>query len=591
MKRAPTLLPALVAALFGVAVFGPGLGDAATHFLGQEHTDAWGTQWFYWYVGRQLAAGEPLGHTDLLFHPWGKEVYLHTGANVLDAALAWPLRAALGPVAGYDVFVLLLVATNGWAARSLLRGQGVRPFAADLGAVLFAFNPFTLLELRDGRPTQALLAFFLLFWRDYLALDRDRRLRRPALAGLWLALTGLTYWYYALFAGLAAGGVALWRARRRAGGLARHAAAGAVALLAVAPFALPMARAADVPGLLDLSTWTLTTWRPTTLEGVDIGLYVFDPRRWVSGFYALAEGGGLTFYPGDRTVLGVQVALAAAGLALAPRGKVAVPAILLAVAFSIALGPVVDLGADVPNGPYLALVWAVKAFRRLWWPSRALVLAQIGLVLLAGWALSRVAKRAVLGPIVGLLVAGVWAWELERASLLPMARWSAAVPDAYRCLADAQDGAVLELPYAHTQAHLYYQAVHGRPIFGGMVEDNPVFAPPEQARIRRENGFVGALIDVAAGERVPRQVGPMDKQALRDLGYRWVLLDQRAYTAPDDGAGRRGASHGERLRGVRRGLSKLAGAPVYEDDVTVLYAPWGDDSPCPDRAGTRADRR
>lgn len=574
------LLPAFAAALLGLAVFGPGLREGATAFLGREHVDAWGTQWFYWYVGRQLGLKEPLGHTDLLFHPWGKEVYLHTGANVLDAVLAWPLRRALGPVVGYDVFVLLIVVTNGLAMRSLLREQVREPSAVALGALLFALNPFVLLELRDGRPTQALLAFVVLFWRDWLAMDDDRRPRRAVLAGLQLALAGLTYWYYALFCGIAAAVVALWRTARgptRREVFVRHALAGGVALLAVAPFALPMMRAADVPGLLDVSTWTLASWTPTTREGTDIGVYVFDPRRWVSGFYARAAAGGLRFIAEDRTVLLTQVALGAAGLWAAPRGRRGALVALLAVGFAVAIGPSVDLGVDVPNVVYLGLVHGFRVFRRLWWPSRALLLAQLGLGVLAAWAFARAARRPAAGVAVGLVAVAAWGLELRRGGLLPLPTWSADIPAAYRCLGDAAEGAVIELPYAHTQAHLYYQTVHGRPIFGGMVEDNPVFAPAEQIAARTTNTFLAVLFDQADEAEAAPAYAEADRQAVHDLGYRWVVLDKRAFAGP-----RRGGP--ERLRRARRTFGDLLGAPVYEDDTTALFAPWGDASPCPGAA-------
>ncbi len=578
MSRLRPHVHVLLALALGLVVFGKGMWEGTTRFLGREYVDAWGTQWFYWFVGRQLGAGEGLGHSTLFFHPWGKDIYLHTGGNVLDALLAWPVRWVVGPVAGYNLFVLAIVATNAWAMRRLLVRLGATAEASALAGVFFAFNPWVLHELRDGRPTQALLAFVLLFLADYLSLDTDRRRWLPVRAGGWLALAGLTYWYNALFVGIAAGVLALARAAATRDGrtLLRHAAAGLVALVLVAPFALPMLGAADVPGLLDVEKWTLTAWSPTTREGVDIGVYTFDPTTLGSGFYALKDDGGLAFLREATTVLVAQVAVLLAGLVLAPRRIAGAAIVLIGVSLAIALGPE---AAGVPNPLYHALVHASSVFQRLWWPSRALVLAQIGLALLTGFALVRLRGAA---PWVALGLGAAWIVELDGAKLAPMSTWEAGIPAGYRCLGEADDGAIIELPYAHTQAHLYFQTVHGRPIFGGMVEDNPVFAPAEQVAIQQSNSFLSVLLDQAAsGAKAPDYTAE-DAAAVAAMGYEWVVLDKRAYIDVGDRTTRVGTELEGRGRWVRRTLAGLLGAPVYEDEQTAIYAPWGAGSPCPD---------
>lgn len=583
MDRLRRLLPALLALALGLVVLGDGLRAGSVRFLGREYVDAWGTQWFYWFVERQVSAGEGFGQTDLFFHPWGKDVYLHTGGNILDAFVAWPFRALLGPVLGYNAFVVAILATNLLAMRHLLLRLAVKSEPATLAAVLFAFNPWALHELRDGRPTQALLAFVLYFFADYLSLGTDRRGWLPLRAGGWLAIAGLTYWYNALFAGIAAAVIGLWCTavaadRRRT--FLRHAAAGLAALVLVAPFAIPMLRSEDVPGLLDVSRWTLTTWSPTTKEGVKIGLYVFDPTTLTSGFWAMKNDGGMAFLRMDTNVFLVQVLLAALGLALAKTHR-AVTIVLLAVSFVIAVGPQVF---GLPNPLYIALAKSSSIFQRLWWPSRGLVLAHVGLAVAMGLGFARMRSLA---PIVATAAAIWWGFSLRSAQLGPMTTWDADVPDAYRCLAEADSGAIVELPYAHTQAHLWYQTVHGRPLFGGMVEDNPVFSPPAQLAYQRDNTFVSVLLDQSTyGKRRPayRQE---DRAALQALGYRWVVLDKRAYVEGGDIQARTGSSLAGRANRVAVVMEQLVGRPVWEDADNAIYAPWGDGSPCQGAAATR----
>ena len=77
--------------------------------------------------------------------------------------------------------------------------------------------------------------------------------------------------------------------------------------------------------------------------------------------------------------------------------------------------------------------------------------------------------------------------EARTLDLFPFETWNAGIPAGYKCLATGPEGAVLELPYNFTQAHLYYQIEHGRPIFGGMLENNKVFTPRETTELLKNN--------------------------------------------------------------------------------------------------------
>ena len=165
----PVLVLVLVAAWLGPAL--PRLGS---HLLGVEYVDHYGTQWFYWYAGQVLSGAQSIGHTDLFFYPWGKDIYGHTGSNLVDAFLAWPLLKLLGNVAGYNVFVVVIVATNLWGAARLAGRFTDSALARWTAGALFALQPYVVNELVEGRPTQALLLFALLFTERLLRL-RDRK--------------------------------------------------------------------------------------------------------------------------------------------------------------------------------------------------------------------------------------------------------------------------------------------------------------------------------------------------------------------------------------------------------------------------------
>ena len=588
--RLEAALPAAVALALGVAVFGPAMWQWTQAFIGHTYVDAWGTQWFYWWVGSAVLDGSGLGTTNLFFYPWGKDVYLHTGGNVLDAFAAVPFRWVFGPVAGYNVFCLALLLSNAWVIRRLAERLGADRFAANIAGVLFAFNPFVLQELSDGRPTQVMLCFLVLYVEDMLRCSEPGQPRwLPARAGLWLALSAYTYWFYAFFGGMAAIGVALWRFLRPSTGdrrqilFARFAGIGLTALALTMPVALPMVSAQqNVPGMLKFDEgWDFSHWRPTTLEGVTVGMYVFDPIDRVSGFIVPKGDTDVAFLPEDVTMLRVQFLLALVGLIAAPRRWRGVGVAVVLTSFIVAIGPSIKVGeTTIPNVIYIVLVQSVSFLRRLWWPQRALVIGQIGLAVFAAWAIHATGRWPRLRGIVALLIGVIWGVELWDARLAPFAVWSARIPPAYTCLAEGGPGAVLELPYGYTQEHLYFQTAHGRPIFGGMVEDNPVFTPPEQQAMVRSNTFVRALMEVSAGGEGPMIMPAGDTRAVRDLGYRYVVLQKSAYEDPFATEARVATTSESRLPGIRRALIRVLGAPVFEDRKTSIFTLDHSESPC-----------
>lgn len=559
-------------------------------FLGEEGVDQYGTQWFYWFVGDSVSRGElPPASTTLFFFPWGKDLYAHTGSNILDAAFAEPFRALLGPVWGYDLFVALGLLFNGWAFTRLAARLTEDRLAGAAAALWVALSPFALYEVLEGRPTQAIFGLAALFFAQLIDLRRPGW-RAPLLAGLTLALTGYVYWFYAFFCGVAALVLGLLRVaearpEERASSLARHALAGGLAMALVLPSALPLLLAsagARVPGLLDVDAWSLSAVSPTTVEGFPIGLYMLQPLRASAGFYHV-DPQGLQLYSPEHAVLGVVEPLALiGGWMVAKKSERRWLFALLALSLLLATGPIFVLGASwLPNPFYIGLVKLLDFLRRLWWPGRAWMLGTLavgGCLALTLAALGRAERRlrdvAILG-LLGLLLA-----EHSARGLAPFPTWDAAVPAGYRCLAEGPPGAVLELPYAWSQAHVYYQTAHGRPIFGGMIEDNPVFTPEPSRALREENSFVKALLAYAPEDDSVAPWTPEDRAALGALGYRYVVLQKSAYSNSTADPPMIQRARETWIRRGTRQLRAALGPAVWEDERTAIFSPWGAPSPC-----------
>jgi hypothetical protein len=593
-ERLRALLPQLVGLVLLLTVLGPGLRDWTGVFLGRQYVDAWGTQWFYWFVGYQIRHLAGFGWTDMFFYPWGKDIYLHTGGNVLDAIIAIPLRWVFGAVGGYNLWIVVVLFANYVGMKALAERMGTDALSARLGAAFFAFNPFVLNEINGGRPTQIVLSFLLLYLLDLMKTGDGRGWWAPVRAGLWLALTALTYWFFAFFGGLAAIGVVLWRlvyvrpGDGRVHMILRHAFIAVVALLICGPFAYPMMSAGeDVPGMLDVSKWAAGEWMPVTNEGVSVGMYVFDPVSRMSGFW-VPKGDGRIFLEEYLNLLIVQVAMLVVGLVAGPKGWRGGALAMLVTSLVVALGPTIRLGDEIPNYIYMEMVKNISFLRRLWWPSRALVMTHVAIGVYGAWCFAAFRNRPIVQAFVVALALGGTVWELDKSRLSPMPVWSAHVPGGFRCLSTGAPGALIELPYAYDQSHLYYQTIHERPLLGGMVEDNPLFSPDEQIRFRASNTFVKLMMDVAIDKHESLDYTVSDRFAVKAMGYRYVILNKAAYVAPElQQDARVDLSNEGRLRTVRQNLTTLLGPAVFEDDDATVFAPFGDPSPCPGLEGSR----
>lgn len=600
-------LAALCCAALWLSVLGPGLTRLGSHFLGEEYVDHYGTQWFYWYTERQLRNGEGLDHTSLFFHPYGKDIFGHTGSNVLDGILAIPFRVLLGPVAGYNVFVLVGLLASAWAFYALLSDWVADRGARLLAAGLFGLSPFVLHDLAEGRPTQAILLPVVLFVRQLLRCGHEDRWRPAVLAGLWLAVAGFQYWFYAIFAGLCAVGHGLAAAAappRGSGGavriLSRHALAAAVALLLTAPVALPMVLAATeegaVPGLLDTRAWSLSYTPPVTMEGLTIGLFTWQPFLRMSGFHILSDENVEMFLAQNLLLPWFWAPLLLVFFLLRRTGDEGPPRLpLLAmalVAMALATGSMVLVGSlALPNPPFILLTHAFDVMRRLWWPARALAVLVIVIGLATAVLLARAGRR---GRLLqgGLMVAltGLSLGEIRAAGHLPLDTWDADIPAGYECLAQGPEGALIELPYVWNQAHLYYQTAHGRPIMGGMLEDNEVFTPEEITDLREDNAFLVQLRTAAATGSHDGEFDQASATELRDLGYRYIVVQKDAYQSSTISSARGDSVARTRQRRLKRGLEDLMGEPVYDDARVAIYAPFGDPRPCSEDAVTRDER-
>ena len=498
-----------------------------------DGVDLYGTFWFYWWIQRCIELGLNPGFTDLMFYPLGKDIFAHTGNNFVDAALAWPVQRLLGYPDYQPAWVALVLLGNALSFRPLARDLLRSRVAVVTATVLWQICPYVLFELMTGRITQALLWFLPLAVRAFLhiggvdgaarlpgAVEHGPRWRDPILAGLFTAVQAWTYWFMGYFMALLFAWLAVVDLARRPGSgrrLLGYLAAGVVTLLGVAPAILAMSgrvQAGQVPGLSEAAP-------DGVLEAPR--LLANNVAQHLHGYWLMETQGqpmfGYLLWGGGLVV---------AALVARDRARW-VGAVLISLAF--ALGPQIPVGEGIAMPHYLLAYHTLPFFDRLWFPVRLVSVAMLAATLLLGmlidrldtWRLARLPRLpAVVIPAL-LVVLGMV--EQHRVLAFPLLSRDLTPPQVYQVIGQ-HGGGLIELPIGMARLSIAWQPVHGQPTFGGMAENAPVFHPPG-FRQRLANSFILYLRRVTRDPDRGFDYDLEDLQALKDEGFRWVVLDRQ----------------------------------------------------------------
>ncbi|HUS16869.1 MAG TPA: hypothetical protein VM536_17875, partial [Chloroflexia bacterium] len=148
--RTRHLLVLLGYLLVAVAWTWPLAGHLTTAIPG-DGKDGWQNAWNLWWVAQAVLQGRNPFHTDLLFHPIGADLYLHT-LQPLNGLLSLPVQVLWGPVAAYNAVVLAALPLAAWGAYLLAHDRLARARSSPAGwrgampplvaGLLFGFSPY-----------------------------------------------------------------------------------------------------------------------------------------------------------------------------------------------------------------------------------------------------------------------------------------------------------------------------------------------------------------------------------------------------------------------------------------------------------------
>ncbi|MFH1465779.1 MAG: hypothetical protein ABIO70_15440 [Pseudomonadota bacterium] len=601
LRRAAAPLSVFLALLLAeIALFWPILARGHDLLLA-SNPDGISASW----VLATFASGRTLGPWTWHIDPPGGALFVPNG--IFSAMAFSPVAAALGPMLGYTAFVMVLLAAGGtalaWAGR-----EGTGSWAPGLLAALVLLGqPVLLQTVRDGE-IEHLTGWVLLAALAALVRALRTGLARWAVVGALLVAAmpiehtyGVAYALLLLPAGLLPPAVAAWRRH----GPARLAKIALLALAAAAPLAGLIALLFATSNLGDISG-----------RATDVAAFnSIDLAAWAR----FRQGGGWAFQnpPSCAPFLdGVTIA-AVVGLALLglPRSAPLLAAGLVFLALSFGcreqnIAYLTEHGGWAGHAVGVAAHWLgaqlglTFPFSFVRFPRRWALIGGATLLLAAGYGLAALARwlgRALRGhlppPPATLLAAALLgalaAWGLARTYHTSEGLPGTALPQPAACAwlrAQPGPGAVILLPSRSLRVRdggqsfadlspalgafssMWLQTLHGRPQpteTGTIPTIRPRARPQDAATawISTADGIAGKHLDGKPLNRYDTDMwrapgaAAAARQALHAQGFRWIVIDARAYDG--DAADALGLLLGE-VAASARAFEDGAGVVVYD---------------------------
>lgn len=540
-------------------------------------SDIWQCYWnFWWWRTALVDLGTSPLWTDLLFHPHGASLVLHTH-SFFNQIVAFPVNLMAGPASALNFATLLTFVLAGIAAHQLAWELTKNRSAGFIAGLIFAFFPH---HFEQSLEHMNLASIQFLPWIALygLRMAQGGSRRDALLFGLCFALNALSCWHYGVFTLFFV--PILWLAAllRAEDSLAALRTLFGRGLVALVPFALLMA---PIAILMALDAGEAENYLKAPMnKGIDLA-HFFAPSdhhpilgAFTWGFYAATRTYASV---GSQGFLGwTPLFLAACAWIFGRRDHQTVAwTVIAGLAFVLALGaqPIVagrTLELPLPHMQfkYIPLLDALRV------ANRFVVITMLALSVLAalGFA-ARFAQARRAGWIFAGLVAFEFLW-------LPYPMMPVAFSPLITQIGEEAEGAVLHIPFTDhslSAMNLAYQTEHRRPMAAGYIS----VAPRGEAALGND-----PVLWHLSGQ-IPRPPDEAGIAHLRRLGFSHVILhkdrthealheSQKALPAGSDFYDRRrerpalGISRAA-LDAVSAALERMLGRPEFEDSRVRIF--------------------
>lgn len=215
-----TALAVLSFVFVAMAATWPISAHLTTHLPGEPSGDTGVYVWNLWNFRHELVdlGRNPLSTSSVFSLTPRPNLSAHNYTPLADV-LALPLLPVLGPVATYNLLLMVLVAANGWAAWLLIRHVTGKTAESWMAGALFALSPALMARTTAHFSLVAAFPLPLILLTTIKGLDTGAP-RYAVGTGTLIAVAGFCDPYYAIYGVLLSGGVALcqlghWQWSRR----------------------------------------------------------------------------------------------------------------------------------------------------------------------------------------------------------------------------------------------------------------------------------------------------------------------------------------------------------------------------------------
>ncbi len=529
-------------AFVATVICAPVLPDPLHTALGHPGNDIWNHVWGYWWVEWSLAQGKLPLHTTELGWPNGGSLWF---IDIFNAVMTLPIQWVAGPVAAYNGGIWLNLVLCGFGTYVLARAVTQSDEGAILAGVAFMTAPHLLAQIYNGISETIGAGWLPLAILALRNAARDPTPRNGAIAGVAVAVTAVSNWYYGLFSAIILAGLlvraALRESRRRfksrrlkdpmialaAGGLTLGAVAAIPFGLFAQSMSAPDALVTRDPGFV---------WMTLVMHNMTDVLALFHPGKFYSPdlHATFSEDLIVVVYMGAALLIPSAVVF---GRLLQEETK---PWVLLLGVFTLlSLGPflfvdgsyVVVAGGWIPL-PFLALFQWFPMFSRISHAYRFAVGSALVLAILVAFVV-RVAPKFGVSARTAAITIGL-ARLLEAfvfsPAVFPLPTSVVSVPEAYTRIAG---GAVIDLPITMPvlarSKLLINQIIHKQPVPFGL--NDPV---PRYLHVNHYTHYIVGL-ERRTTSFLPPEIPFIDLVAgqadLRARGARWIVVHRDGYTA------------------------------------------------------------
>ena len=544
--------------------------------------DLWHTMWNMWWVKQSLTSGGNLYFSNIMLYPTGVPVTFQP-FSFINSIPAILLQQVFGLVTTYNLLVLQSYLLSGLGMYFLVRYLTGQRTSAFLSGIVFMFSPqheaqsFTHLNLM----TQQWLPVYALFMIKMLRESKLRNSIYAATALFATAISDLHFLWFSIFLTVLFLFYALWKERNliwNRGFVRRLLLMVSLALIVTvatywsvltsALFSVTLSGAASIQTATRFSPDLLAFVVPGPLNSLlgPLTTSIYAPIPVISQrvYYVYA---GWTV-----------IALSIFAVLTHRKKEVSFWALGGSVFFLLSLGPVLHIEGLVTQIPlpYVYLFYGVPLFKDIRSPYRFDIGLMMFLAVLVGYGFqkltlivgtNRMFRILPSKQFVAILLSGL---ILAEFFIAPVPLVSARVPSYYDILKhDNSNYAVLEIPFdPPDHVYLYYQTSHGRPLLNGATSRTPPSAlifqnnMPFFRLLHNSTGFSQVAVkDILVQNVNDTDIGPF---MLGQYNIRYLIVHRTILTVG-------GYATVAIFNSTVQTLSKVVGAPIYNDTDTVVY--------------------